>query len=402
MELVQRILEFADQIFVNLSFWASSQLANFLPDWAVTFLMMFATVLVLVFFGLASIIWINIFERKVIGRFQDRYGPNRFGPWGLLQCVADMIKLLTKEDITPSKADRLIYNLAAVVPIVPTFLILAVIPFGRGMVAADLNIGFLYIVAIGSLGTIGIFMASWGSRNKYALISGLRAVAQMISYEIPMVLSVVGVLLLVGSLSMVSIVEAQGQWRLPFVVLQPLAFVLYFTAAVAEVNRSPFDLPEGESEIVAGYHIEYTGIKFAMFLLAEYINAFSICAIATTVFLGGWQGPILPSWAWFFIKSYSLYVVLIWLRGTLPRVRIDQLLSFAWKTLVPLALANLMLTALVAKLVPLNSLVGAAAFLGANVVMIAGIAVVKYPRWRQERREVVLVSRSASSPASSS
>ncbi len=402
MELVQRILEFADQIFVNLSFWASSQLANFLPDWAVTFLMMFATVLVLVFFGLGSIIWINVFERKVIGRFQDRYGPNRFGPWGLLQCVADMVKLLTKEDITPAKADRLLYNLAAVVPIVPTFLILAVLPFGRGMVAADLNIGFLYIVAIGSLGTIGIFMASWASHNKYALISGLRTVAQMISYEIPMVLSVVGVLLLVGSLSMVSIVEAQGQWRLPFIVLQPLAFVLYFTAAVAEVNRSPFDLPEAESEIVAGYHIEYSGIKFAMFLLAEYINAFSICAIAATVFLGGWQGPILPSWAWFFIKSYSLYVVLIWLRGTLPRLRVDQLMNFAWKTLVPLTLANLMITALVAKLVPHHSLIGAAAFLVVNVVMVMGIAVVKYPRWKEEKRQVVLVPRSASPHAGSS
>jgi NADH-quinone oxidoreductase subunit H len=395
MESIQGILEFVDQIFVNMSFWLSSQLANFLPEWAVTFVMMFATVLVLIFFGLGSIIWINVFERKVIGRFQDRYGPNRFGPWGLLQCVADMIKLLTKEDITPTKADRLVYNLAAVVPIIPTFLVLAVLPFGRGMVAADLNIGFLYIVAVGSLGTIGVFMASWSSRNKYALLSGLRTVAQMISYEIPMVLSVVGVLLLVGSLSMVSIVEAQSQWRLPFVVLQPLAFVLYFTAAVAEVNRSPFDLPEGESEIVAGYHIEYGGIKFAMFLLAEYINAFSICAIATTVFLGGWQGPILPSWAWFFLKAYFLYVVLIWLRGTLPRLRVDQLMDFAWKTMVPLALANLMVTALVAKLVPQNSLVGAAAYLVANVVIIAGIAVVKYPRWKREKREVVLVPRTA-------
>lgn len=401
MESIQGILEFVDQIFVNMSFWLSSQLANFLPEWGVTLVMMFATVLVLIFFGLGSIIWINVFERKVIGRFQDRYGPNRFGPWGLLQCVADMVKLLTKEDITPSQADRLVYNLAVIVPIIPTFLILAVLPFGRGMVAADLSIGFLYIVAVGSLGTIGIFMASWSSRNKYAMLSGLRTVAQMISYEIPMVLSVVGVLLLVGSLSMVSIVEAQSQWRLPFVVLQPLAFVLYFTAAIAEVNRSPFDLPEGESEIVAGYHIEYGGIKFAMFLLAEYINAFSICGIATTVFLGGWQGPILPSWAWFFIKVYFLYVILIWLRATLPRLRVDQLMNFAWKTLVPLALANLMITALVAKLVPHNSLVGAMAFLAANVVMIVGIALVKYPRWKREKREVVLVPRTATPQAKS-
>jgi NADH-quinone oxidoreductase subunit H len=402
MQSIQGILEFIDQIFVNLSFWFSSQLANYLPDWAVTFVMMLATVLVLIVFGLGSIIWINIFERKVIGRLQDRYGPNRFGPWGLLQCVADMVKLLTKEDITPSRADRLIFNLAAVLPIIPTFLVLAVLPFGRGMVAADLNIGFLYIVAVGSLGTIAVFMAGWSSRNKYSLLGGMRTVAQMISYEIPMVLSVVGVLLLVGSLSMVSIVDAQGEWRLPFVVLQPLAFVLYFTSAVAEVNRSPFDLPEGESEIVAGYHIEYSGIKFAMFLLAEYINAFSICAIATTLFLGGWRGPILPSWAWFFLKTYFLYFVLIWLRATLPRLRVDQLMNFAWKTLVPLALANLMITALVAKLVPAQSLLGAAAFLGVNVLVIAGIAVARYPRWKRDKREVVLVHKSAAPEARTS
>jgi NADH-quinone oxidoreductase subunit H len=402
MQSIQGILEFIDQIFVNLSFWFSSQLANYLPDWAVTFVMMLATVLVLVVFGLGSIIWINVFERKVIGRFQDRFGPNRFGPWGLLQCVADMVKLLTKEDVTPSQADRLIFNLAAVLPIIPTFLVLAVLPFGRGMVAADLNIGFLYIVAVGSLGTIAVFMAGWSSRNKYSVLGGMRTVAQMISYEIPMVLSVVGVLLIVGSLSMVSIVDAQGEWRLPFVVLQPLAFVLYFTAAVAEVNRAPFDLPEGESEIVAGYHIEYSGIKFAMFLLAEYINAFSICAIATTLFLGGWRGPILPSWAWFFLKTYFLYFVLIWLRATLPRLRVDQLMNFAWKTLVPLALANLMITALVAKLVPANSLLGAGAFLGVNVLVIAGIAVARYPRWKRDKREVVLVRKSAAPEARTS
>jgi NADH-quinone oxidoreductase subunit H len=402
MQSIQGILEFVDQIFVNLSFWFSSQLANYLPDWAVTFVMMLATVLVLIFFGLGSIIWINVFERKVIGRLQDRYGPNRFGPWGLLQCVADMVKLLTKEDVTPSQADRLIFNLAAVLPIIPTFLVLAVLPFGRGMVAANLNIGFLYIVAVGSLGTIAVFMAGWSSRNKYSLLGGMRTVAQMISYEIPMVLSVVGVLLIVGSLSMVSIVDAQGEWRIPFVVLQPLAFVLYFTAAVAEVNRAPFDLPEGESEIVAGYHIEYSGIKFAMFLLAEYINAFSICAIATTLFLGGWRGPILPSWAWFFLKTYFLYFVLIWLRGTLPRLRVDQLMNFAWKILVPLALTNLMVTALVAKLVPAHSLLGAAGFLGANALVIAGIAVSRYPRWKRDKREVVLVHKSAAPEARTS
>lgn len=338
-------MSFLNDLFSNLSKWLSSFLARFLPLWAVDLVMMLLTIISLIVFVLGTIMFINWLERKTVGRFQDRYGPNRVGPLGILQFVADAIKMFTKEDITPANADRVIFNLAPVIVVVPTFLVLAVLPFGRGMVAADLNIGFLYIVAISSLTTIAILLAGWGSRNKYSLLGGMRVVAQMISYEVPMVLSALGVIMLTGSLSLVSIVE--GQSRVPFIILQPLGFLIYFISAVAEVNRAPFDLPEAESEIIAGYHTEYSGMKYAIFLLAEYINAFIVSAIAATLFLGGWQGPLLPPYIWFFLKAYAIYFVLMWLRGTLPRLRIDQLMALAWKLLVPLALVNLLAMGLV-------------------------------------------------------
>lgn len=338
-------MEFLNDLFVNLSYWIHGFLARFLPSWAADLIMMSLTIASLILFVLITIMLINWMERKVVGRFQDRYGPNRAGPLGILQFVADAIKMLTKEDLTPANADRVIFNLAPVMVVVPTFLVLAVLPFGRGMVAADLNIGFLYIVAVSSLATIAILLAGWGSRNKYSLLGGMRVVAQMISYEVPMVLSALGVIMLTGSLSMVSIVE--GQSRVPFILLQPLGFLIYFISAIAEVQRAPFDLPEAESEIIAGYHTEYSGMKYAMFLLAEYINAFIVSAIAATLFLGGWQGPLLPPYVWFILKAYAIYFILMWLRFTLPRLRIDQLMGFAWKFLVPLALVNLLVMGLV-------------------------------------------------------
>jgi NADH-quinone oxidoreductase subunit H len=338
-------MAFLNDLFVNLSAWLSSFLARFLPLWAADLIMMLLTIVAFIVFVLITIMFINWMERKVVGRFQDRYGPNRVGPLGVLQFVADAIKMFTKEDITPANADRVIFNLAPVMVVVPTFMVLAVLPFGRGMVAADLNIGFLYIVAVSSLATIAILLAGWGSRNKYSLLGGMRVVAQMISYEVPMVLSALGVIMLTGSLSLVSIVE--GQSRLPFILLQPLGFLIYFTSAIAEVNRAPFDLPEAESEIIAGYHTEYSGMKYAMFLLAEYINAFIVASIAATLFLGGWQGPLLPPYIWFILKAYGIYFLLMWLRFTLPRLRIDQLMGLAWKLLVPLALVNLLVMGLV-------------------------------------------------------
>jgi len=379
-------MPFLNDLFVNLSYWIHGFLARFLPLWAADLIMMLLTIACLIVFALITIMLINWLERKVIGRFQDRYGPNRVGPLGILQFVADAIKMFTKEDITPANADRAIFNLAPVMVVVPTFLILAVLPFGRGMVAADLNIGFLYIVAISSLTTIAILLAGWGSRNKYSLLGGMRVVAQMISYEVPMVLSALGVIMLTGSLSLVSIVE--GQSRVPFILLQPLGFLIYFISAIAEVNRAPFDLPEAESELIAGYHTEYSGMKYAMFLLAEYINAFIVAAIAATLFLGGWQGPSLPPYVWFFLKAYAIYFVLMWLRGTLPRLRIDQLMGLAWKFLVPLALVNLLVIGLVITLTQgrgLFSLVLAS--LVANGLVVAAVVII-YAFAMRRRRQV--------------
>lgn len=379
-------MPFLNDLFVNLSYWIHGFLARFLPLWAADLIMMLLTIACLIVFALITIMFINWLERKVIGRFQDRYGPNRVGPLGILQFVADAIKMFTKEDITPANADRLIFNLAPVMVVVPTFLILAVLPFGRGMVAADLNIGFLYIVAISSLTTIAILLAGWGSRNKYSLLGGMRVVAQMISYEVPMVLSALGVIMLTGSLSLVSIVE--GQSRVPFILLQPLGFLIYFISAIAEVNRAPFDLPEAESEIIAGYHTEYSGMKYAMFLLAEYINAFIVSAIAATLFLGGWQGPLLPPYVWFFLKAYAIYFVLMWLRGTLPRLRIDQLMGLAWKFLVPLALVNLLVIGLVITLTQGKGLFPLVlASLVANGLIVAAVVII-YAFAMRRRRQV--------------
>ncbi len=383
-------MEFLDDLFVNLSYWVHGFLARFLPLWAADLIMMLLTIVCFILFALITIMFINWLERKVIGRFQDRYGPNRVGPLGILQFVADAIKILTKEDITPANADRVIFNLAPTMVVVPTFMVLAVIPFGRGMIAADLNIGFLYIMAVSSLTTIAILLAGWGSRNKYSLLGGMRVVAQMMSYEVPMVLSAIGVIMLTGSLSMVSIVE--GQSRVPFILLQPLGFLIYFISAVAEVNRAPFDLPEAESEIIAGYHIEYTGMKYAMFLLAEYVNAFIVSSIAATLFLGGWQGPLLPSYVWFFLKAYAIYFVLMWLRSTLPRLRIDQLMGLAWKFLVPLALVNLLVMGLVITLTQGRGLFPLVfASLVANLILAGGVAGAHLLWLRRRRAKLIKV-----------
>src|SRR5574341_430588 len=315
----------------------------------VSLIMAAIVITAILIFAPVTMMFLTWLERKVVGRIQNRLGPNRVGPWGLVQPIADMIKLLTKEDIIPTDADRWVHTLAPIVLVIPIVLAFAVIPFGRGMAPVDLNIGILYIVAVGSLATIGIFMAGFGSNNKFALIGGMRAVAQIISYEIPQVLTIVTVLLMAGSLSLVKIVEAQGGWNgLRWFILTfpvgPIAFIIFMTAGIAESNRTPFDLPEGESEIVAGHHTEYSGMKFALFYLAEYLELFIVCAIATTLFLGGWQGPLLPPWLWFLLKTYVLIFITMWVRGTMPRFRIDQMMQFAWKVLVPIALANIVLT----------------------------------------------------------
>ncbi len=336
-------------LFPKISQALNAFLRGFLPGWGADLAVIVLVVTVLLL-GLAALFMVQTWlERKVIARMQDRYGPNRVGPLGMLQPVADGIKMFTKEDVTPLRADRLAYNLGPILIIVPAMAVYAVIPFGKGMVGADVNIGVLYLVAISSLATIALLAAGWGSNNKYSLLGGLRAAAQIVSYEVPMVLSMLTAVMLAGSMSMVKIVEAQGGlfglgWYIFFVPIGPIAFLIYFTCGVAEVNRAPFDIPEAESEIVAGFHTEYSGMKFALFMMGEYIQAFAVSAIAVTLFLGGWQGPVLPPYVWFGLKTFSLWFVLMWLRGTLPRLRVDQLMAFAWKFLLPVSLANIFLT----------------------------------------------------------
>lgn len=316
-------------------------LLGYLPSWAAYLIPALVAIAILFVFVLVVVLTFIYIERRVVGRFQIRQGPNRVGPQGILQPVADAIKVLLKEDIIPAKGDRWVHWLAPIIAFFPALMIFAVIPWGHGAIFADLNIGILYIIAISSLGAIGVFMAGWGSSNKYSLVSAMRAIAQMISYEIPLVLSIIGVLIITGSLSMVSIVEAQ---TIPFFLLQPLGFLIFFLAVAAELNRSPFDLLEAESEIVAGYHTEYSGMKFALFYLSEYAHLFALSAIVATIFLGGWTGPLLPAALWLLIKVFLVFFVFLWMRSTLPRLRVDHLMGFAWKFLFPLAVINLFIT----------------------------------------------------------
>ena len=298
--------------------------------------------------------YVTLMERKVLGHMQVRYGPNRVGWFGLLQPIADGLKLFFKEEITVSQANKGIYHLAPVIYMTCALVVYAVIPFGNDLKVlgrviplhiADVNIGILYIFALSSLGVYGVVLAGWSSNNKYSLLGAMRASAQMISYELPLGLSVIGVLMLTGSLSMVEIVKAQENvW---FIVLQPLGFLLFLTCAFAETGRTPFDLIECENELVAGYQTEYSSMKFAMFYLAEYTHIVAVSAIAVTLFLGGWRGPFLPPTLWFLIKVLALVFFFIWVRATYPRFRYDQLMKFGWKVLLPLALVNIVITSFI-------------------------------------------------------
>ena len=335
-----------DQIFVTIKQTIMNLAAPILPDWMEPLLSIKISIVAIAILGPVTMMYLTLLERKVGGRMQNRIGPNRVGKWGLLQPLADGIKMLTKEDIVPTNADPVVHFLAPVLIVMPALLVFAVIPFGRNMTAVDLSVGLLFFIAVSSTTTIAIFMASWGSRNKFSLLGGMRSVAQMVSYEVPMVLSVVPVILIVGSLSTNAIVEAQGGWNgFKWFVFTPwgfFAFLIFFLCGVAECNRSPFDLPEAESEIVAGFHTEYSGMKFALFYMAEFMNSFTISGLCATLFLGGWQGPVLPSWLWFFLKTYALIFVMIWFRGTLPRFRVDQLMALAWRFLLPFTLVNIL------------------------------------------------------------
>lgn len=319
--------------------------------------------IVMVLFLVVTVMYLTLIERRVLGFIQVRLGPNRVGPQGLLQPVADAIKLLLKEDIVNLNVDRFSFSLAPVVVFMPTILSFVVIPFGVAalnhtysfIVVKDLNVGILYLMAVSSYTIIGILMAGWGSNNKWSLVGAMRSAAQIISYEVPMVLAVLGVVLAAGSTSLVGIVNAQ--YHIWFFIPQILGFLVYVVTCVGEVNRSPFDLPEAESELVAGFHTEYSGMRWALFFLAEYANLFIVSALVTLLFLGGWHGPALPGdvgmsllWLtsifWFLLKTYIMVFIFIWIRATLPRFRVDQMMSFAWKFLLPVALVNFFIVSL--------------------------------------------------------
>ena len=313
-------------------------------DWL--FIILYAVIVMGALLG--AVTYAILFERKIIGYMQLRTGPNRHGPWGMLQTIADVLKLLMKEDIIPTAADRKIFMIAPIIAFVPAFAILATISWSENIYGADLNIGLLYFIGISSITTLGVLMGGWSSNNKYSLLGAIRGVAQVISYEIPLLLSVLGVVILVGSLNLRDIVHYQDSIGMWLIIPQFLAFLVYMVAAIAELNRSPFDLPEAESELVSGYHTEYSGFRYAFFMLAEYVYAYAIAALATTLFLGGWLGPaFLPGIVWFLLKMSAIMFFWFWLRATLPRARVDHLMSFGWKVLIPLALLNIVITSII-------------------------------------------------------
>ncbi|HEY3281213.1 MAG TPA: NADH-quinone oxidoreductase subunit NuoH [Armatimonadota bacterium] len=313
---------------------------------------------ILFLFLLPLVTYLIWWLRRFLGWMQSRIGPNRVGPAGLLQTPADAMKLLLKEDIIPAAADRWVFTVAPAITFIPAFLVYAVVPFTRGLQAVDLSVGVLYLSAIGSVGVIGIISGGWASNNKYALLGAMRSAAQMVSYEIPLVLAMMSPVVLAGTLSMRSIVATQSPaW---FILILPTSFLLHFIASMAENNVTPFDMVEAESELVAGFNVEYSGMKFALFFLAEFANTITLAAIGTTLFLGGWHGPLSDSTfsllgvplglvagaIWFSAKTGVLVTTVLWVRGTLPRIRVDQLMDLGWKALIPLTLLNLVLTAL--------------------------------------------------------
>ncbi|MDI6696827.1 MAG: NADH-quinone oxidoreductase subunit NuoH [Anaerolineales bacterium] len=332
--------------------WLAELLAGWgLSSGLVNLILTLLGVVVVASFVLIVDIFLVWVERKVVARFQDRLGPNRLGPFGLIQPLADIIKLLIKEDITPVGADKVVYNLAPILALATVLMLWAVIPFAPTMLGADLNVGVLYIVAVGAVGTLGIIMAGWASNNKYALLGAMRTVALTIAYEVPMVVSLLVPVILARSMSIHQIVNMQTIW---YIVAAPLAAAIFLISAIAELGRAPFDLAEAESEIVAGFHIEYTGMKFGLFYAGELLHALTMGALFASLFMGGWRGPFVEQAPilgvlYLFLKAMFIYWVIMWVKYSLPRVRIDHMLNFNWKFLTPLALAVVMLTALADK-----------------------------------------------------
>jgi NADH-quinone oxidoreductase subunit H len=337
-----------DQIFVYAKHWLLTWLAA-APGWVIQIASSLINIFALLGVFLTLFALMSVLERKILGRIQNRYGPNRVGPFGLLQPVADGIKMLIKEDIVPARADKIVHFLAPILIAAAAILALGVIPYGRNMTPFTIDGGILFFFAVGSTTELAVFMAGWASNNKFSMLGAMRAIAQMISYELPLIITVLPVVMVVGSLTPDRIVAAQAGYTLGFVprwfVFTPwgaTAFILFFVSGLVESNRTPFDVPEGESEIVAGHMTEYSGFKYATFFMAEYIGMFAITGLAATLFLGGWHSPVsvlefIPSFIWFFAKLSALLFVYIWLRGTLPRMRVDQIMNFAWKFILPMS-----------------------------------------------------------------
>jgi NADH-quinone oxidoreductase subunit H len=327
-----------------------SALEGFLGPVAITMVVGLILVLAFVQVNALFLVWL---ERKVAGHIQLRIGPKEVGPFGILQTAVDGLKLMGKELITPAAVSWPLFVLSPILVFAPVLVAFVVIPFGESTQIRDLNVGLMLIIAFGGLSVLAILMGGWASNNKYALLGAIRAVAQNVAYEIPLLLAAMSVVLMAGSLSFKDIVAAQeGGW---FVFYQPVAALLYLVGATAETNRAPFDIPEAESELVAGFHTEYSGMRFGLFFLAEYTNMFIVASVATALFFGGWQGPFLPGPWWFLLKAYLLIFVVIWVRWTFPRLRFDQLMNLSWKYLIPIGLVNLLVTALVKKLAGLGA-----------------------------------------------
>jgi NADH-quinone oxidoreductase subunit H len=354
------------------------------PEWLVYVVSaLLGTLGIIAFIGGAAIINIWI-ERRVVGRMQSRLGPNRVGPFGLLQPLADAIKLMQKEVLQPKAADALVFTAAPIIFTVPGIALMAVLPWGRNMTLADLDVGVVFLFAMSSLGALAVFAGGYGSNNKYALFGAMRVIAMLVTYEIPIVLSLLGIVLFAGTMNLADIVLFQEDHWLPLIMLQPLAFLIYFMSSSAELNRTPADLAEAESEIAGGYHVEYSGMKFGLYYAAELINAVAVSATIATLFLGGWWlyeiDELVPGWMIYIGKIYAVYFIFIWTRGTLPRFRIDQLLAFAWKWMTPMALVNVVV---VAAEVVLWQETGwsAALLLPAYVVVNGALAVVLIVGW---------------------
>ena len=379
----------------------SNFLYTLLPQAWAHLIMTLLGVVVVASFGLIIVIFLIWVERKIAARFQDRVGPNRAGPYGLLQTFADMVKLVTKEDVIPEKADRLAFNIAPILSVVAVLLIWAVVPFAPDWIGTDLNVGVLYIAAVGSFGILSILMAGWSSNNKYALLGAFRAVAQLISYEVPMLITLMVPVLLARSMGLMEMVRDQALW---FIVLAPVSGIIFLVSSIAEIGRTPFDLLEAESEIVAGYHTEYTGMKFGLFFAAEFLHAFTIGVLFAILFLGGWRGPGAEEFrllgvVYLILKASIGYFIVMWVRSTLPRIRIDHMLALNWKFLTPLALTLLILTAIVEKAFEGNAWRVPALLIGNAIVLFASYLIIRAASRRASKERVTFKKRPVAKPA---